>query len=381
MDHRRKFYLLKQSPVFCSVPWNHFKIDTNGDVRTCINGGLVLGNIQRHSIRDIMTGELMHEIRVSHLADQPHANCVSCYGMENQVESGQYRFLRQMYNDYFTRSKVDYADAGAFTLSGVDLHWGSTCNLKCITCWAVQSSAIASEQRLPIMMVPANNAESVIAWLLEQQNDLSEIYFSGGEPTLIRHNLRLLQSLRDRPEMLLRVNTNMTFDQDNAVIQELLRFSNVLITASADGIRDRFEYMRSGASWSTFVTNLERLRQTHFKWRLNSVFFVASALYLTDTQDFFREQFEFSDFTVNQCVMDKDPLRCRNLPTLIKPVVQEKLQQHLDRYRHDVNLCGQLTNCLRELHNEADVQSYHAYLDDIDRRRGTDWRSMFAELA
>lgn len=380
MDHRRKFFLFKQSKNFCAVPWNHVKIDVDGDVRTCVKGTQSLGNINTQPIELILQSPQLQKIRQDLSQDQASENCQRCRQLDTETSAGTYRYLRDMYNDLFVKSAVDYDNAQAFALTGVDLHWSSTCNLKCVTCWARQSSAIAQELRMPILNVSTSQADQVVDWIIQNQHSIREIYLSGGEPTLIKHNLRLLQQLVPRSDLLLRVNTNMTFDQNNAVIQQLLRFPSVLITASADATHEQFEYIRQGASWSHFVQNLDWLTTTHFEWRINSVFFVASAQQLLATQNFFRHQYGFEDFTINQCSMEQHSLMCRNLPSTIKQQLVHEFQQEIARHSQNRNLVGQLENCINELHQHSNGWNYREYFETIDQRRGTCWSTAFPEL-
>ena len=378
MDPKKKFFLFKQSQYFCSVPWNYLKIDTDGEVRTCVKGKLVLGNINNQTIQDILKNPELKKIRQDLFNDRESSNCVSCRELDYIGTS--YSYLRSMYNNWFKKNPVDYSDFDNFYLSGIDLHWSSTCNLKCITCWSRQSSAIASEIGAPILHVPSDQAQKIIDWIVSEQHQLKELYFSGGEPTLIKHNTRLLERLEPREDLLLRINTNMTFDRDNAFMQQISRFPNVLITMSADSTCQRFEYIRQGARWKDFLDNLEWLRRGHYQFRINSVFFVASASTLLATQDFFKKNFDITDFTVNQCGMEKHDLFCRNLPDSLKKTIGDGFRDLLSLPNLDVNLCGQISNCLIELEKDPNGRDYKHYFSNIDRLRGTDWKQIFKEL-
>lgn len=376
MDHKKKFFLFKKSQNFCSVPWNYFKISSEGSVRTCAKGQTLLGNINDTSIQDILKSPTLHEIRRSLYHDQVPVNCQSC----RQQDTDGYSYLKEMYNGWFQDADVDYSDFDAFRLSGVDLHWSSTCNIKCVTCWYGQSSAIARELSIPIVNVGRDKIQPIIDWLVSCQHSLKEIYFSGGEPSLIRHNVRLLERLEPRSDLLLRVNTNMTFGKNNPFMQQIARFPNVLVTMSADALGDRFEYIRQGARWNEFLDNANRMRDRGHGLRVNSVFFVASASTLIDTQHFFRQALDITDFTINQCDMERYSLQCRNLPVTVKKQVQSNIEHELASPHCDRNLRGQLMNCLLELASEPNSLDYRAFFDDIDQRRGTDWRQIFKEL-
>lgn len=291
MDLKKKFFLFKQSQNFCSVPWNMFKVDPDGTVNTCVPGTTRLGNIKEDSIQDIVNGPAIKSIRNNLLQDLPDPNCINCIKLEN----GQFGHLRKMYNQQFVDRDIDYVN-NSFTLSAVDLQWSSTCNLKCVMCWAKQSSAIAQEQHIPILTTSADEVEELTNWIIEQQYSLKEIYISGGEPTLIKHNLRLLQQLDKRNNLLLRINTSLMFNRDNPIMQQVLQFPNVEITVSTDATHQQFEYIRYGANYAKFLDNLQWLQATHAKLRMNFVFFVATAPRLIDNITEFRA-FGIQDFT------------------------------------------------------------------------------------
>lgn len=349
-----------------------FKVDPDGTVNTCVPGTTRLGNIKEDSIQDIVNGPAMQTIRDNLVQDLPDTNCANCTKLEN----GQFGHLRKMYNQQFVDRDIDYAN-NHFTLSAVDLQWSSTCNLKCVMCWAKQSSAIAQEQRIPILTTREAEVQELTDWIIEQQYSLKEIYISGGEPTLIKHNLRLLQQLDKRNNLLLRVNTSLMFDRDNPVMQQVLQFPNVEITVSTDATAQQFEYIRYGADYAKFLDTLAWLKTTHVKLRMNFVFFAATAARLIDNITEFRSM-GIQDFTIND-VAAQPALQARNMPTVLKQTLIEQYAKEIDRYPADIALVGQLTNCITELKQDCEL-SYADYFDDIDQKHNTNWRTTFPEL-
>lgn len=380
MDPKRKFFLFKQAKHFCSVPWNHFKVNTEGSVSTCVNGEKILGNLEENYIEQILSNPILEKIKQNLSDDISDDNCKFCQSFENNINTdNEYRFLRELYNPMFKSADIDYDNLTGFKLQGIDLHWSSICDLKCITCWSNQSSSIAVEEGKEILHTSNESADKLIDYIVSNQETLKEIYLSGGEPTLIKHNLRLLKKLRRDLKFQIRINTNMMYEPDNQIIKELHEFPNVFFTISSDSMGKRFNYIRRGADWDKFIKNLNELSKKHFTWRLNSVFFVGSALYLSDTQKFFIENYGFDDFTINQCHMDHDDLRCRNLPPEIKDKVLEKLTTHQNAHNQNYNLVGQLNNCITEIHQNG-RPNYQNYFETIDRKAGTEWTKTFPEL-
>ena len=316
------------------------------------------------------------------LSDFSVENCKGCVALENAGDGYKtYGFLRNMYNEQFLSQQVDYTDVDQFTLSAVDLHWSSICDLKCVTCWATQSSSLAIEQGLPTQHVKTQVALKLIDTIIEKQSTLKEVYLSGGEPTLIKYNLNLLSRLEKRQDLLIRVNSNLMWNKDNSIVKEILKFPNVMFTCSADNLGSKFEYIRRGASWQKFIENLVFLsNMPNVEIRLNSVFFVLSALDLIETIDYFYNNHKVKNFTINQCSMGHTYLRSRNLPDGIKDLVRKNLQTAIStKYASDLNLVGSFNNCLEELNQDC-TESYVEYFDHIDSLAGTSFKSLFSDL-
>jgi organic radical activating enzyme len=223
-----------------------------------------------------------------------------------------------------------------------------------------------------------DQVQELTDWIVEQQYSLKEIYISGGEPTLIKHNLRLLQQLDKTNKLLLRVNTSLMFDRDNPVMQQVLEFPNVEITVSTDAIGSQFEYIRYGADYTKFLDTLFWLKTTHVQLRMNFVFFVATAARLLDAMAEFRKH-NIQDFTIND-VAAQPALQARNLPKSVKEMLLKLYSEEILRRPLDMAWIGQLTNCIVELQQPSNGVSYETYFDDIDSKHGTDWRTTFPEL-
>jgi hypothetical protein len=170
------------------------------------------------------------------------------------------------------------------------------------------------------------------------------------------------------------------WNQDNPVLKEILKFPDVLFTCSADSIGSKFDYIRRGAQWNKFIENLQFLSlHKNIRIRINSVFFVLSAVNLIDTIDYFKNNFNINDFTINQCGLGQTHLRSRNLSLQQKEQCRININLALDQYKNNLNLVGQLKNCLYELDYEQD-ESYVNYLTHIDQLAGTNWRTTFKDL-
>jgi sulfatase maturation enzyme AslB (radical SAM superfamily) len=381
LDPKEKFYLFKKNKNFCSVPWNLLYVDAVGKIKVCVRNQTVLGDLHDSSLDTILTGSEIVQIKNDMFEDRPVPSCSKCLRKEQQIDSStSYKFLRNLYNEMFVGQDVDYKDATKFSFSALDLHWSSICDLKCVTCWAPQSSSLAVEQGIPVKHIDSRVVSELIDKFVDNQHELKEIYFSGGEPTLIKQNLALLRRLDKRPDLQIRVNSNMMWQQDNSIVQEILKFPNVLFTCSADNTKDKFEYIRRGARWDRFLDNLKFLSaQPNVRIRINLVFFVLSALDLIDTIDFFSKEYQIKDFTINQCEMEQTHLRCRNLSTTVKEKVISNIEQAKNKYAYNLNLLGQFSNCLVEL-AEPSSEGFAEYFCKIDSLADSNFEHIFPEL-
>ena len=379
LDPKTKFKLFKQNKHFCSAPWNLLYVAMDGTIKTCTRGN-TYGNLNNNTVEEIVSNNKYQVLREQILKDSITSNCKRCLNFENVTDAGQFDSLRNLYNELSIESSVDYTDVLQFRLTALDLHWSSLCDLKCVTCWHEQSSSIAREQNMPVKHTPPAVANKLIDYIVNNQTELKEIYMSGGEPTLIKYNLKLLKQIEKRPDLLIRVNTNMQWQQDNAIIQEILRFPNVMFTCSIDGLGEKFNYIRRGGNWNVTLDNIKFLQaQSNVDLRANTVFFVLTAQELPDIIDYFMQEIGAIDHTINQVTMGQEKLRCRNLPTQIKKQVKAKLEDYLVKYNNNLNISGNLKNCLLELEYDA-VDDYKQYFDKIDQLQGSNWQNLYPEL-
>lgn len=379
MNPKKKFFLFHQSKHFCSVPWNHFEVFSDGDVRTC-SKGVTFGNLNQQPLDQILQSDKIKNIRQDLLDDVLNENCKGCHKLSTSEEHFD---LRNHYNPMFKQFDVDYEDTASFELHGIDLHWDNTCNFKCVYCNHQQSSLIAQEQGIPAIRIDQSNIDRLIDLVVKNQYAMKEIYLSGGEPLLIKHNAKLLSKITNT-DLPIRVNSNISLISDkNPVYAELRRFKNVLWTVSVDNKGSRFEYIRNGSNWDKFLKNLDFVKKSGHQVRINMVWFVANVVDMFDSVKYFIEQHGITDITVNQ-LQEHPYLRARHAPESVKQQALVKLKELLDSglISEKSNTWYNIARCDRELKNHnGDHTGYAKYFDKLDQLRGTNWRKVFPELA
>ena len=378
MDPKKKFWLFKQSQHFCAVPWNHFEVWSTGDIRTC-SKGLSFGNINETSIEDILNSNKIKSIKDDLLADKLNTNCSGCHKLITQDEHYD---LRNHYNPMFKSFDIDYENTQSFELHGIDLHWNNTCNFKCVYCNPSQSSLIAEEQKITIRKSSTENIDKIIEMIVKNQYVMKEIYFSGGEPLLIKHNATLLAQIENK-ELPLRVNSNISVANDNnPVFAEIKKFKNILWTVSAEANGERFEYIRNSGNWTKFVDNLENIKKLGHDLRLNSVFFIGSLASIFDNIEYFIVNHNVTDITINQ-LSGHSYLLARNAGPELKEKTLARLEKLLASglVTPKSNSYYNILRCQRELQLPVDDDTgYVKYFDQLDHLRNTNWRNIFSEL-
>lgn len=378
MDPKRKFWLFKQSKHFCAVPWNQFQVFSDGSVKTCTRGKSI-GNLMETSIDEILSSPEILKIKSDLLEDKLNPNCVICHKLS--VGDDHYD-LRNHYNSLLNAVDIDYDNLDAFELHSIDLHWDNTCNLKCVYCNPKQSSLIAAEQKISVSKIDPAHIDQIIQMIVKNQFDMKEIYMSGGEPLLIKHNQRLLSSL-DNKNIPLRINSNITLAIDsNPVFAEVKKFKNVLWTISADTQGNKFNYIRHGSDWKKVLENLETIKSLGHQIRLNCVFFIANIIDMFDTIEYFIIKHGITDITVNK-LYDHPAMRARNATPELKEQSLQRLQQLLNSglIEKNSNSYFNIARCQDELSRPVEsVTGYQQYFDNLDQIRGTNWRNIFPEL-
>ena len=375
MDPKFKFKLFKQNKNFCAVPWTNFQLYTNGDVKTCSHGKIVYGNINENNIEKILQDEKMLKLKQDMLDDIPNINCVKC--QSRAIESEKFEYLKGHYNYLIKNEDVDYNDVTNFDLRFIDLHWSNICNLRCVMCHPGQSSLIAKDLDVVIPSITEENIQSITDMVVKNQNNLKEIYLSGGEPFYIPHNIKLLTLLKNK-KVPIRINTNMNWNNNNKMYEILKDFKNVQLTMSADAIENKFNYIRNGASWNKFIENIKMVKkETNFQLRVNTIFSVINANTIDQLIDYFYNNLDIKDITINILYIPIE-IDSRNYPENKKQNIIDKLYK-IYKTIGNINLKNNIQNCIDQI-QKANLHDYTDCMDRITIKHKKNWREVFTDL-
>jgi len=268
--------------TYCAAPWHGLHINPNGNVKTCCAGDPnMLGDLNTHSIQDILFGEKMQEIRATLKQGRMHEQY--CY---NCIQAERYgRSERHWHNDVsedFNSAEValDYHRPVL-----VDVRWNITCNQSCNYCGDKCSSKWAALNGIPFKSQVRPYYQQVHEYLEQYQNWLREVALVGGEPLLLPENEQLLDIV---PEgVTITVITNFSMDlSKNKIFKKLANRNKVGWSLSFDNIGDRYEYVRYGGEFDQLERNIELLKTLFERGHWGGIHAVYNLYNCTHLNDF-----------------------------------------------------------------------------------------------
>lgn len=345
-------YLLKESKVFCVLPWVHLNINRNGFMNACCSASdkniYHFGNVKKSSIRELWQGTGICDFRKKMLCEESNPLCQMCYDYE-KLKIGSPRIeANKSFEKYSKWIKTSNLDSG-FAPNAKPIYWeirfSNKCNLRCRTCSHYYSSLWYKEDLLlnkitdtteNTIVTCSNNQKNLLDELEKIVDDVEYIYFVGGEPLISDEHHHILQILNKNKQhnVDLLYNTNLTNLNYNGIdICELWsKFNNVNVLCSIDDSQKRGEYIRHGSHWKAIVDNRRKINNicSNVNVLLNPTFSVYNAWHLTD---FHKEWVglgfdDIEDIKIN--ILDEPAyLSARILPDDFKIEVSNKIEKHI----------------------------------------------------
>lgn len=357
---------------FCPAPWISIYVEPNGRVDNCCVGKNNLGNLSvTESVADILLGDVNLGIQQAMLANQTVDGCSWCH---KGTEHLQARFLRQ-----FPDTSDPIYQPGKFAPKYLDARWSNTCNLACVYCGPTFSSLWASEIGNQSIKIEKENKNTLLDYVLDNVENLEEIYLAGGEPTLMKENELLLTELSKRnPNVKLLINTNL-LNNETKVYQQLLTFPNTTWLVSFEDMNERYEYLRYPGKWSNFSTNLLALKQQvpAIQIHFNMVFLSLNAMSIWDSIDWLFDN-GFSR-TINLALINNGIFDSPYNPSRLSINFREQVLERMAKSDYsEIPSYQNITDSLA-LPTTDHIQLLQT-LAELDQRRGLDSRQVFPEI-
>jgi MoaA/NifB/PqqE/SkfB family radical SAM enzyme len=270
---------------FCAAPWRGLHINPRGDVKTCCAGNPnMLGNLNEHTIVEILQGPVLQEIRQTIAQGKAHAYCYNCVQAERHGRSE-----RDWHNSISPEFDCATATNTEHVPALIDVRWNTTCNLSCNYCGELCSSKWADLKGIPVRSGARPYYEQVCDYLLQHQSNIREVALVGGEPLLLPENNRLLDVIPN--DCIVTLITNMSVELDkNKIFAKLAQRNRVGWSMSFDNIGPRFEYVRYGGKWDMLTKNLATIKdlmQSQGHWGgIHAVYNIYNATRICELREF-----------------------------------------------------------------------------------------------
>ena len=252
----------KMNKHFCILPWVHLDVQPNGGCRTCC---LIrqdsLGNIKNQKVEDIVNSFEQKKLRANMLAGKFSEACVECH----QDESSGHMSLRQRANKAFYKADdmIDNTSndgsIDTFNLKHVTLRFSNLCNLSCVYCSSIYSTAIKDEANTGYIKSFENKME--LEKFIDENCRYTEVFdLMGGEAILdpLHNEFLNLMIQKGKTNITLLYTTNLSIDLSTKtdLLEKWKQFKEVGFIVSLDAEEKLGENIRRGLKWDIALKNI-----------------------------------------------------------------------------------------------------------------------------
>ncbi len=444
------------SPTFCVLPWIHLSTRPNGHMRLCCaanassaaasndqkfrgEAGILKkadgrpANFNHTDLKTAWNAPYMKNVRSSMLQGRVPASCAKCFKeeaagyqskriWENRLWMKRLdisRLLQETRPDGKAPEKIYY----------MDLRLGSKCNLKCIMCSPHDSSLWTGDWKKLYPQIKNPSLKELMTWpeqgradggsyswhknnkrfwsqLLEQIPNMRQLYFAGGEATIIPEHYELLEKCAERgfaKNIELRYNSNGV-ELPGRLFELWKQFERVVFHFSLDSIHKMSDYIRFPSRFSHLESQLDRLDKTPDS-TVVTIACAVQALNIYYIPDFIKWKLGKGFKKINKWpksaglidthfVYHPAFLNVKALPPEFKRKTAEKFESFYPYLRERLkNIEGfaqapygiqRLQGMIRFMMSEdwsGRMPEFREYISRMDKIRGTDFRSVFPEMA
>ncbi len=266
------------SDTFCILPWMHLATTATGNLRVCCNStpgeNLILKpdgtpyKLYKDDMQQAWNSETYATIRKQLLNNERPSMCTRCF----REEDAGIRSARLAWNEKWSEDKP-YTMNAPFDIKYVDLRLSNLCNLKCRMCnpyssnmwvkeWASVNEALTPSEYDRLNRMDWPEKEKTWENLFDIAHTVEEIYLTGGEPTVIKEQKRLLDYLIDKGisgNIRLKYNTNLV-KMPEWLFDRWRHFKRIQLNCSIDACGELDHYIRHPSRWQTVLENFERVQ-------------------------------------------------------------------------------------------------------------------------
>jgi MoaA/NifB/PqqE/SkfB family radical SAM enzyme len=248
-------------------------------------------NLNQTDLISAWNNDYMKSVRKDMLNGKVPASCTKCF----KEEDAGHKSKRNWETAYWSKrldvdeivSKTGEDGSVPPVISYIDLRMGTKCNLKCIMCSPHDSSMWVEDWNELYPSLENESLKGIMQWqnkgkvdgasynwhsdnplfweqLYEQIPNMKQLYFAGGEPTIIEEHYLLLEKciqMGYADKIQLRYNSN-GIELPERLFKLWESFKSIRFHFSIDSIGEMNSYIRYPSSWETIENNLRKLDET-----------------------------------------------------------------------------------------------------------------------
>lgn len=288
IDEKQVEKLVCSGKHFCVLPWIHFHAWPDSRVMPCCvaDSNMPVARVEGdQSIIEMMNSPRYNEIRSAMLRDEEVPECKRCFDLElmgtwTLRQSHNRRGEDANYAKYIANNTNADGSLSEFEMKYMDIRFSNLCNMKCRSCGPGCSSQWAQEfidmwgeehfqKHFPNQKIIVNNNDDqqFMIKLKPYLNDVTEVYFAGGEIIITPEHYECLDYwLESGQADTIELNYTTNFStlhgyKNKNLIEYWKKFKNIQVWASLDAHGDLAECMRKGTDWNKTILNMKKLKE------------------------------------------------------------------------------------------------------------------------
>ena len=398
-----KDHLLKESKIFCMFPWVHMNVTPKGDMYPCCSNNYTapFGSAKTTTLKEAFNNDLMKELRLNMLKDQPSKICEFCYRHEEASPFSFRTYSIEQFGKRFDEVVPTTQEDGTvpeFKMHYFDIRFSNICNFKCRTCGSEFSSQWGAEMNRhhdkthPIVIHADDHRGGLLQEVLEQIPNIDLAYFAGGEPLITDEHYTILEEMirLGRTDITLRYNTNASSIKykHHDILSLWKHFKKIELSCSVDHYGERAEWLRKGTDWGTIESNLLAFRKLDYvSFQMNTVFSIFNYLTIGEFYEYLmsKDIVRPGDWYHSlYLAVNPSYYSAKSLPKELKVIAKEKAtsfcQKHADLYAGVARLVGDANNFATPNTWAENKEVFMLHTNSLDRIRDENIWEIFPEL-
>ncbi len=304
----------------------------------------------------------------------------------------------------------------------LEVYWGNTCQQSCIYCGSHYSSTIQQEEKrfgnFEVDGVKIKNnwrknpkieehTELLFKWFEKNLHNLHKIMVMGGEPFLQKETFRFIEFLEkgNYPDLTLVFFSNHNIEHERfkgwidrlEKLQKSGRLDKIQIFFSCDAFGKEGEYVRTGLDLNVAVKNFEHiLHNTNIEQAINSALTVTAVPGMPAMVKYINECNKIKPIYWSMMKANQHEFGPREYmyPGIFGAKINDwGLREAVEifdttshgfpdsvKVAHQQFMKGNIIEFEKREPNSLRQKQFKIYLDELDRRRNTDWKAIYPQI-